>query len=101
MKYQNEIREFVINNFLYGDAARLLDNESFMDSGIVDSTGILELITFLEKRYEIRIEPEEMLPDNLDSVSRVAAFLARKKSLMVGTELIESPCCNQSAPMPK
>jgi len=78
MNYKKEIQDFVISNFLFGDATRLEDEVSFLDAGIVDSAGILELVSFLEEKYGIRIGNEEMLPDNLDSVNRVEAFLQRK-----------------------
>ncbi len=80
MNRTKEVREFVINNFLFGDRAPLQDDKSFLDSGIIDSTGMLELIMFLETTYNIKIEPEEMLPENLDSVNRVVAFVTRKLS---------------------
>ena len=76
--YTKVIREFVIENFLFGDGALLEDDKSFLNNGIVDSTGMLELITFLEQTCGIKIEPGEMLPENLDSVTRAAAFVARK-----------------------
>jgi acyl carrier protein len=79
MNHTNEIRDFVVTNFLFGDASLLQDNTSFLDSGIIDSTGILELITFLEQTYDIKIEPEEMVPENLDSVNKVVQFLGRKQ----------------------
>jgi len=60
------------------DAGALRDDTSFLDSGIVDSTGMLELIMFLESRFGIKIEPEEMLPENLDSINRVVQFLGKK-----------------------
>ena len=75
-----QIRGFIIANFLFGEAGSLQDDTSFMEGGIIDSTGILELIMFLENTYEIKIQPEEMLPENFDSVIRVAAFVARKTS---------------------
>ena len=78
MNYAKEIRDFVINNFLFDDGASLQNDTSFLDSGIVDSTGILEVIMFLEENYGINIQPEEMLPENLDSVNRVAQFITRK-----------------------
>ena len=78
MDYSKEVREFVVKNFLLDDAGGLRDDTSFLDSGIVDSTGMLELIMFLENRYHIKIEPEEMLPENLDSINRVVQFLAKK-----------------------
>lgn len=79
MKQTKQIRDFVVTNFLFGTAGTLQDDTSFLESGIVDSTGMLELIMFLEQTYRIKIEPEEMVPENLDSVNKVADFLARKQ----------------------
>ena len=62
MDQAKEIRGFVISNFLFGDASVLQDDKSFLESGIVDSTGMLELIMFLESTYGIKVEPEEMVP---------------------------------------
>ena len=76
--YTNEIRNFVVNNFLFGKAGSLNDDTSFMEGNILDSTGILELVTFLESTYKIEVEDAETLPENLDSVNRVATFVARK-----------------------
>jgi acyl carrier protein len=78
MKHAQQIRDFVVSNFLFGDASALQDDTSFLNSGIVDSTGILELVMFLETTYGIKVDPQEMLPENFDSVSRVAAFVTRK-----------------------
>lgn len=86
MNYENEIRAFVVTNFLYGDAAPLQDNTSFLAGGILDSTGILELVTFLESTYNISIETQELLPSNLDSINNVVQFLSRK--------LASSPSCS-------
>ncbi len=80
MNHAEEVRQFVISNFLFGDAASLEDDKSFLESGIVDSTGMLELITFLETAFGITIAPQEMLPENLDSVNRVMAFVAKKQA---------------------
>jgi len=74
----DEIRTFVVTNFLFGESGSLQDDTSFMGGGIIDSTGILELVMFIEETYQLKVEPEEMLPENLDSVNRVAAFVARK-----------------------
>jgi acyl carrier protein len=76
--YQKGVREFIVTNLLFGDGAALQNDTSFLDSGTVDSTGILELIMFLESTYGVKIAPEEMIPENLDSVNRVADFLSRK-----------------------
>ena len=78
-----EIREFVIDNFLFGESEGLDKKTSFLDSGIVDSTGLLELITFLEERFEISIADEELIPENMDSLANIAKFLGTK----VGSEV--------------
>ena len=79
MNYAKEVRNFVVSNFLFGESGSLTDDTSFLESGVIDSTGMLELIMFLENTCEVRVEPEEMVPENLDSVNRVAQFLSRKK----------------------
>jgi acyl carrier protein len=84
MNHTKEIRDFVVTNFLFGDASSLQDNTSLLDRGIIDSTGMLELIMFLEQTYDIKIEPEEMLPENLDSVNKVVQFLGRKQEKAAG-----------------
>ena len=78
MSYLKTVREFVVNNFLFGDGENLKDDTSFLDEGIIDSTGILELITFLEERYTITIGDDEVVPENLDSLQNVARFLKVK-----------------------
>lgn len=80
MNPTKEVRDFIITNFLFGDASTLQDDTSFLESGIIDSTGMLELIMFLEQTYDIKLDPEEMIPQNLDSVNKVAQFIARKQS---------------------
>jgi acyl carrier protein len=76
--YTKQLREFVVNNFMFGNGTSLSDDTSFLNAGIVDSTGILELILHLEETYSIKIQPEEMVPENLDSIGQVAGFLRRK-----------------------
>lgn len=78
MSVAEEIRNFVVDNFLFGDEAGLTDDSSFIKEGIVDSTGILQLVTYLQERYQIAVDDEELTPDNLDSVRRVAAFVEAK-----------------------
>jgi acyl carrier protein len=75
----NEVREFVVANFLFGQAQTpLTEDQSFLESGIIDSTGVLELVAFLEQRYGISVADRELLPENLDSIRNVAGFVARK-----------------------
>ncbi len=76
----NQIRAFIVNNFLFGDGSSLKDDISFLDSGIIDSTGILELVHFLEETYQIKILDNELVPDNFDSVLKIAKYLETKRS---------------------
>lgn len=77
---RNELREFILENFLFGDETDMVaDDVSFMESGIIDSTGILEIIDFLEEKYSITIEDEELVPENLDSINALVCFVAGKQ----------------------
>ena len=75
---KEKIRIFIVENFLFGKANGLGDDSSFLDEGIIDSTGILELVSFLEEQYDIRVEDEELVPENLDSINNVVAYLESK-----------------------
>lgn len=78
---QKQVREYVIENFVLGDEEDTFsDNQSFLDTGLIDSTGILEVIGYLEDEYEITIEDDEMVPENLDSVDRIARFVHAKQN---------------------
>ncbi|MCU0685663.1 MAG: acyl carrier protein [Polyangiaceae bacterium] len=75
---RSEIRTFLKTNFYVPDGTQLGDDDSLLDLGIVDSTGVLELVGFLEEKYGISIDDQELIPDNLDSVGRLVAFIAHK-----------------------
>jgi len=76
---RSNVRSFIIRNFLFGaDNDSFADQDSFLATGIMDSTGILELIEFLEENYNITIQDEEMLPENLDTIDNVCSFVTRK-----------------------
>ncbi len=77
------IKNFVVSNFLYGqDGQSLATDQSFLESGIIDSTGVLELVAFLEQQFSITVADRELLPENLDSVQNAAAFVSRKLSAL-------------------
>jgi len=80
MELKKQIRDFVTSNFYVADAAALEDRTSLLDQGIIDSTGVLEVIVFVETTFGIAIEDSEMLPENLDSIERIAAYVARKSA---------------------
>ncbi len=77
---KEKIKAFIIENFLFGDDSELTDEISFLEEGIIDSTGILELVNFLEEEFEITVDDEELVPENLDSINNVVAYLERKVS---------------------
>lgn len=78
---RSQIREFVVRNFLFGDAARLPDDaDSLLAAGVVDSTGVLELVDFLETDLGVQVADDETVPANLDSVTNLTQFVLRKRS---------------------
>jgi len=75
-----QIRSFIVENFLFGESDNSLkDTDSFLDSNIIDSTGILELVSFLEETHNIQVEDEELIPENLDSIDAIAMFVHNKR----------------------
>ena len=75
---KDQIRQFIVENFLFGQDENLTNETSFLDEGIIDSTGVLELVTLLEENFSIKVEDEELIPENLDSIKNVANFVATK-----------------------
>jgi len=76
---KNRVRTFIAENFLMGaNAAKVSDADSFQDLHILDSTGFLELVSFLEQEFSIRVKDEEMIPENLDSLDNIDSYLERK-----------------------
>ena len=81
MSVEQQVREYILENYLFTDDESALSNEdSFLEKGILDSTGILEVIYFLEEDFEIKVEDTEMIPENLDSVNNIVAFIDRKNA---------------------
>lgn len=84
MNVEKEIRDFIVENFLFGNREKLpADDDSFLQKGLIDSTGILEVVNFIEEKFGIRVEDDELLPENLDSVRSLAGFIARKRGVTV------------------
>jgi acyl carrier protein len=74
-----DIKDFVVSNFLFGqDDGTLTGDRSFLESGIIDSTGVLELVAFIEEKYGVAIGDRELLPENLDSIGNVSRFVRHK-----------------------
>jgi acyl carrier protein len=81
-KIKAKIRAFIVENFLFGDDNGLKDATSFLDEGIIDSTGVLELVTYLEGAFGVEVEDDELIPENLDSIENIAAYLGRKSATL-------------------
>ena len=77
---KQSIRQFVISNFLFGKDSGLADNASFLEEGIIDSTGVLELVAHVEKEFGMKVDDNDLVPDNFDSIDAVAAFVERKRA---------------------
>ncbi len=75
------IREFIVETFLFGDAAGLDDDTSFMETGLIDSMGILKVADFIERTYGIKLQPDQFVPENLDSIGNIVNFLNRSMVL--------------------
>jgi acyl carrier protein len=78
------VRQFIVENFFVSDPSTLPDDASLITGGFVDSTGLLEVIAFLETEYGIRVLDEETIPENLETIGRIAAFVARKRPPAAG-----------------
>jgi len=76
-----EIRAFIVDSFLLGQDPGFGNTESLLESGIIDSTGIMHVIAFLEEKFGIAIDDDDLVADNLDSVERIARFVERKQAL--------------------
>ncbi len=91
MSLREQIRNFMLENFILENPEHLADDESMLEKGIMDSTGVLELVAFLESTYKINVEDEELIPENLDSIINVVRYLERKLALVSKPEAIQSP----------
>lgn len=81
MSAQDKVRGFILDNYLFTeDQSALANDDSFLDKGILDSTGILEVIYFLEEEFGVSVEDEEMIPENLDSVNSIVSYIGGKQS---------------------
>ena len=80
-RIDHAVRQFIVERFLYGDhSAPLADEDSLLDKGIIDSTGVLELVAYLQSEFGIEIPDEEIIPDNLDSIAKLTRYIQHKQS---------------------
>ena len=78
VQVREQLKQFVVESFLFGQQTELKDNDSFLESGIIDSTGVLELVTFVEEGFGIKVQDSDLIPDNLDSIEKLTAFVQRR-----------------------
>jgi len=78
--YRKQIRDFLVSNFYVAETDLLEADTSLLDQGIIDSTGVLEVIGFIEETFGITVEDSELLPENLDSIEGISRFVMSKKS---------------------
>ncbi len=89
------LRSFIQENYLLGRDFAFADGDSFLEQSIIDSIGILQLVTFLQDTYGIAVQDSELLPENLDSIDAVTAFVCRKRD---GAAPSASPAASQGSP---
>ncbi len=76
---KGKIKGYILENFLYrGSSDQIADDDSFLEKGIIDSTGILELVGFIEETFSVKVEDEDLVPENMDSINRLGEFIMRK-----------------------
>ena len=76
---KEDVRAYIADNFIMGtNGTKFTDSDSFLDLHIIDSTGFLELVAYIEEKYSIRVEDEEMIPENLDSLNSIEAYVEKK-----------------------
>jgi acyl carrier protein len=78
MDIKSQVRDFANKNFYVPEGTHIADDKSLLDQGVIDSTGVFELIGFIEDTFAVTVEDTETLPENLDSIDRIAAFIERK-----------------------
>lgn len=78
MVLKEEVLKFIKENFIFDEGETLNENDSLLEKGVIDSTGVLELVSFIEEKYKITVEDDELVPENLDSINRIVAFVSRK-----------------------
>ena len=72
------VKAYIVENFLFGDDSRIGPKTDFIENGILDSTGVLELVGFLEEKFGIRVEDDELVPDNMNSLEKISLYISKK-----------------------
>ncbi|MDO8356005.1 MAG: acyl carrier protein [Nitrospirota bacterium] len=77
---ETELRKYILDKLLFGRTEVALSGDaSFLESGIIDSTGVLELVSFLEEQFQVKVEDEDLIPANLDSINAITRYVEKKR----------------------
>ncbi|MBI5180225.1 MAG: acyl carrier protein [Nitrospirae bacterium] len=77
---EEQVKQFITENFLFSEEKKITETDSFLENGIIDSTGVLELVSFVEEKFNVKVKDEEMIPENLDSINNLANFIKKKQN---------------------
>jgi acyl carrier protein len=77
---EEQVRQFITENFLFSEEKKITEADSFLENGIIDSTGVLELVSFVEEKFNVKVKDEEMIPENLDSINNLVNFIKKKQN---------------------
>jgi acyl carrier protein len=85
MPNEEILRKYILENYLFtDDDSELNNNDSFLDLGIIDSTGIMEVVLFIEMEFDIEVDDEDLLPENLDTINNLVKFIATRQTAKAG-----------------
>jgi acyl carrier protein len=85
MPNEEILRKYILENYLFtDDEAELNNDDSFLDLGIIDSTGIMEVVLFIEMEFDIEVDDEDLLPENLDTINNLVKFIATRQTVKAG-----------------
>jgi acyl carrier protein len=84
---ETDVRRYIVDKLLFGRTDTMVNGDtSFLESGLIDSTGVLELVAFLEEQFRIKVEDEDLIPANLDSINALTSFIERKSVVSVNSQ---------------
>lgn len=84
---ETDVRRYIVDRLLFGRTDTVVNGDtSFLESGLIDSTGVLELVAFLEEQFHIKVEDEDLIPANLDSINALTSFVERKSVVSVNSQ---------------
>ena len=88
MTIEEQVQTYIVENFMFGDEEDLETSQSLLESGVVDSTGVMELVLFVEETFGVKVDDNDLVPENLDTIESIARFV---KSKLAKTPTASSP----------